>query len=520
MISLLDQSIYFDQYHSNHKLKSKNNFHRQSKFPEIENSSRFNISRGSTNSSKKQITSQERKQSLDYSSTFQGFKIRVLKPQERFETQKEEKQITITKSAQLKKRNEQKEDIYDPNQDDLLLPRIYSPIAIPRKLITTTKIKEQSIYKHLLSKQDNIDHTITIVKQYKIYDQLKKGITLKCLYLSKRQEITDNILIINFDNLILGKRKSFWEQSNEIKLCSKLIGQQCDSAFCSCALQKDLKSTLQQLSKQFYIIFIFQCGLRGSTWQQYLNDCGYAIDAIYYIPTSKLTGGGGIKIKQIISNFGKVQIKQLIYFGSIDTDINLDNLPIEQFFYQIPIVQQQVSVQIYFMHLQRSKFIDSKLLYEICMLHCNQKDSFNYKKQLNVINLELQPIISEMIKIEMEEEISNSIFKNLNQYHSSKQILEVEEEDKNSLQLWIYQTKKLLLDYFKSINSEELNQNPITLVGDFLRRNTSIEMNFLIKKDYIKQVKRFNMYNELKASTTAHTTFRKQCIMECFIIQD
>ncbi|CAD8125821.1 unnamed protein product [Paramecium sonneborni] len=511
MISLLDQSIYLEQYHSNHKLKSKNYFHKQSKFPDIDNANKFNLSRGFLNSSIKYNTIQERKQSLDCNSTFQGFKIRVLKPQDRFDTQKEEKQITITKSVQLKRRNQKKEENSDYNQDDLLLPRIYSPIATPRM--------KESIYKPFLSKPDIIDHhIITIKSQYQIYDQLTKGVALKCLHLSQRQETNDKILLINFDNLILGKRKSFWEQSNEIKLCSKLFGQQCDSSFCSCALQKDLKPTLQQLSKQFYIIFIFECATRGSTWQQYLNDCGYAIDAIYYIPNSKLTGAGGIKIKSIISNFGKAQIKQLIYFGSIDADLNSDNLPIEQFFYQIPIVYQQVSVQIYFMHLQRSKFIDSKLLYEICMLHFYQKDSFNYKKQLNVIKLELQPIISKMIKIEEEDEITNSIFKNLNLYHSSKNILE-EEEDKNSLLLWLYQTKKLLIDYFKSINSEEQNQNPITLIGDFLRRNTSIEMNFLTK-DYLKQAQRFNMYNELKASTTAQATFRKQCIMECFIIQD
>ncbi|CAD8209123.1 unnamed protein product [Paramecium pentaurelia] len=516
MISLLNQSLYDDQYHSNHKLKSKNQVHRQYKFPDIENASRFNILRGSPNSSRKYNTIQETKQSLDYSSTFQGFQIRILKPQERQETQKEEKQITITKSAQLKRRNEKKDDHLDLNQDDLLLPRIYSPIETPRKLIQT-KMKE-SIYKPFFSKSENIDHIITINSRYQIYDQLNKGVTLKCLYSSQRLDTIDKILIINFDNLILGKRKSFWEQSSEIKLCSKLFGQQCDNSFCSCVLQKDLKSILQLLSKNFYIIFLFECGLRGSTWQSYLIDCGYAVDGIYCIQKSKLFGGGGIKMKQIISNFGKSQIRELIYFGSIDTDINSDNLPIEQFFYQIPIVQQQVSVQVYLIHLQKQKSIDSKLLYEISILHCNQKDSFNYKKSLNIMNLELHSIISQMIQMEIEDEIQNSIFKNLNLEQSQRNIVD-EEEDKNNILLWLYQTKKLLLDYFKSINSEEQNQNPITLIGDFLRRNTSIEMNFLTQ-NYVKQAKRFNLYNELKASTLAQATFRKQCKMECFVIQD
>ncbi|CAK68555.1 unnamed protein product (macronuclear) [Paramecium tetraurelia] len=517
MISLLNSSVHDDQYHSNHKLKKKYQVHRQYKIPDFDNTSRFNILRGSPNSSRKYITIEPSKQSLDCGSAFQGFQIRVLKPQERYETQKEEKYIPITKSAQLKRRKEKKEDNINQTQDDLLLPKFYSPIQTPRKL-ALTKMKE-SIYKPFFSKSENVDHIITINSRSQIYDQLNKGMNLKCLYFSQRQETIDKIIVINFDNLILGKRKSFWEQSSEIKLCSKLFASQCDNSFCSCVLQKDLKSTLQLLSKHFYVIFIFECGLRGSTWSSYLIDCGFVIDAIYCIQKSKLCGGGGgLKMKQIISHFGKSQIRELIYFGLIDTDLYSDNLPIEQFYYQIPIVQQQVSVQIFLMQLQKSKSIDSKLLYEISMLHCNQKDSFNYKKWLNVIKLNLQPIISQMIQMEQEDEISNSIFKNLNLDHSQRNISD-EEEDKNSLLQWLYQTKRLLLDYFKSINSEEQNQNPITLIGDFLRRNSSIEMNFLTQ-DYVKQAKRFNLYNELKASTTAQATFRKQSKMECFVIQD
>ncbi|CAD8173519.1 unnamed protein product [Paramecium pentaurelia] len=503
--------------------KSINLVHRRFKFPEIEGSNKSNRSKGSPTSSRNN-TSQERDLSIDGGNSIQVFKIRNLQISERSETPKEDKIFSMSKSTRLRSRQEPNEDYTEHNQQELILPKIYSPIITPRKNVVC-KMKD-SIFKPLLSRQETIDHLINIKLQTKIHDQLKKGVNIKCLYLSQRTDVQINkIIVLNFDSLLLGKRKSFWEQQNDITMCSQIIGsKKCDNSYCACVLSKELKSTLFNLSKQFYIVFLFECAIRGQVWQQYLIESGFSIDAIYSIQQIRLLGGG-IKMKQIISNFGSSDIKQLLYFGNIDCQSQYMKIPKEQFYYQIPIVQAKISLQIYLLQLQKSKSLDCKLLFDICMLNCNKSENFNYKRQIDVVNYDLEPIIKQMIQSEEEDFIQNNIFKSLKQ-DEEQQLQQLDEEDqeeeidlKNALLIWLYQAKKLLLDYFKSINNEDQTQNPISMIGDVLRRNSSIQQNYIFE-DYEKQAKRYKLYKELQNSTTSQTFFRKQIQIDCLIIID
>ncbi|CAD8121440.1 unnamed protein product [Paramecium sonneborni] len=500
--------------------KSINQIHRKFKFPEIEGSNRSNRSRGSPTSSRNN-TSQERDQSIDGGNSIQVFKIRNLQVQQRSETPNEDKVFNMSKSTRLKSRQEPNEDYTEHNQQELVLPKIYSPIITPRKNIVS-KMKD-SLFKPLLSRQETIDHLINIKLQNKIHDQLKKGVNIKCLYLSERTDMQINkIIVLNFDSLLLGKRKSFWEYQNEITMCSQIIGSKCDNSYCACAIQKELKYTLSILSKQFYIVLLFESGIRGKVWQQFLIENGFSIDAIYSLSKIRLAGGG-IKMKQIITNFGTSDITQLLYFGSIDCQSQYVKIPKEQFHYQIPILQAKINIQMYLFQLQKSKFLDSKLLFEICMLNCNKSENFNYKRPITVVNYDLEPIIKQMIQNEEDNHIQNHIFQNLKVEEDIVQAIEEEQEEvndqKNVLLIWLYQSKKLLLDYFKSINKEDQTQNPISMIGDVLRRNSSIYWNY-ITEDYEKQAKRYQQYLELKASTTAKTIFRKQIQIDCQIIYD
>ncbi|CAD8203580.1 unnamed protein product [Paramecium pentaurelia] len=501
--------------------KSINLIHRKFKFPEIESSNKSNRSRGSPTSSRNN-TSQERDISIDGGNSIQVFKIRNVQVSERSLSPKEEKIFNMSKSTQLKSRQEQNEDYTDRNSQELMLPKIYSPILTPNKNIVVTKMKD-SIFKPLLCRQEIIDHQINIKLQNKIHDQLKKGVNIKCLYLSQRTDVQINkIIVLNFDSLVLGKRKSFWEQQNEITMCSQIIGSKCDNSYCACALQKELKSTLSILSKQFYIVLLFECTIRGQVWQQFLIESRFSIDAIYCIQQIRLNGGG-IKMKQIISNFGNSDIKQLLYFGTIDCESQYIMIPKEQFYYQIPIIQAKTNVLIYLFQLQKSKFLDSKLLFEICMLNCNKSESFNYKRPITIINYDLELIIKQMIYNEEEDIIQNYIYKNLKQEDDSVYEIKEDQEEgndqKNLLLIWLYQAKKLLLDYFKSINNEDQIQNPISMLGDVLRRNTSIQLNF-ISENYEKQTKRYKLYNELKSLAIKQPSFRKQIQIDCLIIYD
>ncbi|CAD8213336.1 unnamed protein product [Paramecium octaurelia] len=500
--------------------KSINLIHRKFKFPEIEGSNKSNRSRGSPTSSRNN-TSQERDLSIDGGNQIQVFKIRNLQVSERSETPKQEKVFGMSKSTRLKSRQDQNEDYTDYNSQELMLPKIYSPILTPSKN-SVTKMKD-SIFKPLLCRQEIIDNQINIKLQNKIHDQLKKGVNIKCLYLSQRTDVQINkIIVLNFDSLVLGKRKSFWEQQNEITMCSQIVGSKCDNSYCACALQKELKSTLSILSKQFYIVLIFECSIRGQIWQQFLIESRFSIDAVYSISQIRLSGGG-IKMKQIISNFGSSDIKQLLYFGTIEGESQYLKIPKEQFYYQVPIVQAKTSVVIYLFQLQKSKFLDSKLLFEICMLNCNKSESFNYKRPITVVNYDIESIIKQMLQMEEEDLIQNQIYKSLKQEDDPVEEIEEEQEEgndqKNTLLIWLYQAKKLLLDYFKSINNEDQIQNPISMIGDVLRRNTSIQLNF-ITENYEKQSKRHKLYHELKSSVTKQTTFRKQVQTDCLIIYD
>ncbi|CAK82704.1 unnamed protein product (macronuclear) [Paramecium tetraurelia] len=502
--------------------KSINLVHRRFKFPEIEGSNKSNRSKGSPTSSRNN-TSQERDLSIDGGNSIQVFKIRNLQVSERSETPKQDKIFSMSKSTRLRSRQEQNEDYTEHNQQELILPKIYSPVITPSKTVVS-KMKG-SIFKPLLNRQESIDHLINIKLQPKIHDQLKKGVNIKCLYLSQRTDVQINkIIVLNFDSVLLRKRKSFWEQQNEITMCSQIIGSRCDNSYCACVLSKELKSTLYTLSKQFYIVFLFECAIRGQVWQQYLIESGFPIDAIYSIQQIRLTGGG-IKMKQIISNFGSSDIKLLLYFGTIDCESQQLNIPQEQFYYQIPIVQAKISLQIYLFQLLKSKSLDSKLLFEICMLNCSRSENFNFKRHISVDNYDLGPIIKKMIQLEEEDFIENHIFKSLKQDEEDKvQILDEEEQEedvdqKNALLIWLYQSKKLLLDYFKSLNNEDQTQNPISMIGDVLRRNSSIQQNYMLE-DYEKQANRYKLYKELQAQTKAQNICRKQIQIDCLIIHD
>ncbi|CAD8202135.1 unnamed protein product [Paramecium octaurelia] len=280
------------------------------------------------------------------------------------------------------------------------LQQILPQLSSTQQVVSLKLKSRQQKVKPIVKQQRNNECVIQLRYLNKQFEELQKGLILKCLYINTndRDQSIDKIVIMNFENLLIQQRKNFWDFRTEMKICPSFlrgsIVEQCESPYCPCALRNDLKNTLKILSKTYLIILIFSSQAFAQVWQKYLFYNGFFIDAIYISknqtqPQQQL---GGIKLNQIVRDFSRFNIAKVLYFDSVDMTNTFPIISAEQFQNKLPILGSSVDTILFiFQQLQNPKQFDSKLICDICVSFSKENNyrSITSRKSVTIIPIDI-----------------------------------------------------------------------------------------------------------------------------------
>ncbi|CAD8171957.1 unnamed protein product [Paramecium octaurelia] len=349
------------------------------------------------------------------------------------------------------------------------------------------KLQTRQLFaKPLIKKQKSLDHVVQICYQNKQFSQLQEGASLKCLFKSSelKEEDYDKILIIQFENVILKRSCSFWENSNEVTSCSISLSsknqEQCENAFCVCNLRREFKNTLKILSKAYIIIFLVQNASFMLKWHKYLQEQNYQYDAIYKTRITKNVRIGGIQMSRVFNDFQRFNLSKIIYFDSIDIS-NASKLHPEDLQYKIPIANCNIETTIFlFKKNMQTKQFDSQLLHNISMAFYSGKEHVISKKQIYFENIDLHFVfqyyssqnqikkLNQLRKLNELKQSFQKIVETLNETQTVQQ-----EKDEYLIQ-WISATRNDFINDFKMKKNERVPQFYFT-IGDIIVRNQKLK---------------------------------------------
>ncbi|CAK70618.1 unnamed protein product (macronuclear) [Paramecium tetraurelia] len=378
----------------------------------------------------------------------------------------------------------------------------------------------QLFAKPFIKKQKSLDHVVQICYSNKQFAQLKEGASLKCLFktLVFKEENYDKILIIQFENLLLKRSCSFWENQNEVTNCGINLGtnnqEQCENSYCICNLRREFKNTLKILSKAFIIIFLVQNANFMIKWHKYLQEQNYYYDALYQIRIAKDVHIGGIQLNKVFNDFQKFKLSKIIYFDSIDIS-NSSKLHPEDLQYKIPITNFNLETSIFLFkkNIQQKQF-DSNLLYNLSMAFFQGKEHVISKKQVYFENIDLhfvfeyyssQNQIKKTIQLRKLNELKQkyqSILHTLNQ----SQNIQIEKDE--YLIQWISATRNDFINDFKMKKNERVPQFYFT-IGDVIVRNQKLKWQHFSYKSEKLQIGYEHLCKQITKLNQDHENFEK-----------
>ncbi|CAD8110769.1 unnamed protein product [Paramecium primaurelia] len=365
-------------------------------------------------------------------------------------------------------------------KEQQILPQLSSTQQVVRMKLQSRQLKAKPIIK----KQKSLEHAIQLRYLNKQYEELQKGIMIKCLYINinNREEYLDKVIILNFENLLLQSKRNFWDLKTDLKIChSFLIGsviEQCDSPYCPCTLRSDLKNTLRILSKAYLIVFLFTNQTFALVWQKYLSDNGYIYDAIYISKQqSPQIECGGIKLNRLLRDFSKFKIIKILIFDSIDISNPFHKISPDQFQYRLPIYGTDVETILFiFQQIQNPKQFDSKVIFDICTSLYNDQNVIISRKPITILSIDLsqaynyfnqkEELLQDKLQILSKlSTIQKEFNKNIIQFDSS-----LLQEQEDQVYKWVDITRNRVLDQIKSKFQEKIPLLHFT-VGDLIVRN-------------------------------------------------
>ncbi|CAD8122586.1 unnamed protein product [Paramecium sonneborni] len=372
--------------------------------------------------------------------------------------------------------------------------QILPQLSTTQQVVSLKLLSRQQKVKPIIKQQKSQEHIIQLRYLNKQFEELQKGLILKCLYLSTndRDLSIDKIAIMNFENFLIQSRKNFWDFRNEMKICPSFlrgsIFEQCESPYCPCTLRNDLKNTLKMqinyfnisLSKTYLIVFLFNSQAFAQVWQKYLFYNGFFIDAMYLSknqtqPQQQL---GGIKINQIIRDFSKFKITRILHFDSVDMTNTFPNISVEQFQNKFAILDTNIETILFlFQQLQNPKQFDSKLLCDICVSFQNDHRYIVSRKSVTILPIDISYAynyysLQEKMQYDKLQIVHKLTFvqEQLQQNIDSFDLTLVEEEE-DQLIKWIDQTNDKMS---QSIRREKFKEKTPLLqytIGDLITRN-------------------------------------------------
>ncbi|CAD8147814.1 unnamed protein product [Paramecium pentaurelia] len=387
--------------------------------------------------------------------------------------------------------------------------------------INQIKLQARQLFvKPFIKKQKSLDHVVQICYSNKYFAQLKEGTSLKCLFKTAalKEENYDKILIIQFENLILKRSYSFWENQTEITNCGISLGtnnqEQCENSYCICNLRREFKNTLKILSKAFIIIFLVQNANFMLKWHKYLQDQNYQYDAIYKARITKDVRIGGIQLNRVFNDFQKFNLSKIIYFDSIDIS-NSFKLHPEDLQYKIPIANCNIETSIFLFrkNLQQKQF-DSNLLYNISMAIFQGKEHVISKKQVYFENIDLHFVFeyyssqnqikktNQLRKLDELKQKYQRILQTLNESQTTQS-----EKDEYLIQ-WIQATRNDFINDFKMKKNERVPQFYFT-IGDVIVRNQKLKWQHFSYKSEKIQSRYEHLCKQITKLNQDHENFEK-----------
>ncbi|CAK62803.1 unnamed protein product (macronuclear) [Paramecium tetraurelia] len=415
-------------------------------------------------------------------------------------------------------------------KEQQILPQLSSSQQVVRMKLQSRQLKAKPIVK----KQKSLEHAIHLRYLNKQYEELQKGIMIKCLFLNinNREEYLDKVIILNFENLLLQSKRNFWDHKTDLKICHSFsIGsliEQCDSPYCPCTLRSDLKNTLRILSKAYLIVLLFTSQTFAQVWSKYLSDNGYTYDAIYLSKQQSQTiECGGIKLNRLLRDFSKFKILKILIFDSIDISNTFPKIPPEQFQYRLPIHGTDVETILFiFQQIQNPKQFDSKVIFDICTSFQNDQNIVISRKPVTILSVDLtqaynyfnqkeellqdkQYILSKLSAI--QEEFN----KNISQFDPS-----LLQEQEDQVYKWVDTTRNRILDQIKSKFQEKIPLLHFT-VGDLIVRNhkfKALYFNYPQSQLVKKETQLNKKINKIDSETQVYQNKQKNhLLINCFL---
>ncbi|CAD8111889.1 unnamed protein product [Paramecium sonneborni] len=434
---------------------------------------------------------------------------------------------------QIDKKGENKRHITNLKliqKEQQILPQLSSTQQVVRMKLQSRQLKAKPMFK----KQKSLEHAIQLRYLNKQYEELQKGIMIKCIFLNinNREEYLDKVIILNFENLLLQSKRSFWDHKIDLKICHSFsIGsviEQCDSPYCPCTLRSDLKNTLRILSKAYLIVILFTNQTFALVWQKYLQDNGYIYDAIYITKQqSQQVECGGIKLNRLLRDFSKFKITKILIFDSIDISNTFPKILPDQFQYKLPIYGTDVETILFiFQQIQNPKQFDSKVIFDICTSFYNDSTVVISRKPITILSIDLtyaynyfnskEEIYQDKLQILSKlSKIQEEFNKNIIQFDAS-----LLQEQEDQVYKWGDITRNRVLDQIKSKFQEKIPLLHFT-VGDLIVRNHKFKKLYfnypqsqLVHKEYLLNKKIIKMDTE----TAAYQNKQKnQLLINCFL---
>ncbi|CAD8185368.1 unnamed protein product [Paramecium octaurelia] len=365
-------------------------------------------------------------------------------------------------------------------KEQQILPQLSSTQQVVRMKLQSRQLKAKPVIK----KQKSLEHAIQLRYLNKQYEELQKGIMIKCLFLNinNREEYLDKVIVLNFENLLLQSKRNFWDHKTDLKICHSFsIGsviEQCDSPYCPCTLRSDLKNTLRILSKAYLIVLLFTSQTFALVWQKYLSDNGYIFDAIYISKSqSQQIECGGIKLNRLLRDFSKFKITKILMFDSIDISNTFPKIPADQFQYRLPIHGTDVETILFiFQQIQNPKQFDSKVIFDICTSFYNDQNVIISRKPITILSIDLTYAYNYFMQKEESYQDKLQILTKLStiQEEFNKNIIQFDssllQEQEDLVYKWVDTTRNRVLDQIKSKFQEKIPLLHFT-VGDLIVRN-------------------------------------------------